>query len=124
MNLIEKAKSITNGIEVLFDWTGEGGIIVSQDLAQSRTDICLKCPMNKSGLLLTETVARAIKRQVELKNSLGLRTNGIKSLHTCSGCNCFLPLKIWLPLRNILPEPEERANFDDKCWLLNENPNQ
>jgi hypothetical protein len=33
---------------------------------------------------------------------------------------CESKLKIWLPLKNIIPDESEKQNFDQKCWLLNE----
>jgi hypothetical protein len=121
MNLIDRAKSIKGGIAILYEWAGGGGIVVSKELAQTRTDTCLKCPLNQGGCIIEEVIARAIKNQVSLKNKLGLKTKGIKSLKTCAACDCYLPLKIWLPLANILPEPEQKDKFDSKCWLLHES---
>ena len=120
MNLLEKAKSIAGGIATLTDWLGDGAEVVEQDVAQKRTEICLKCPLNQAGSILTESVAKAIKAQVGLRNQLGLRTHGIKSLRTCSACECFLPLKIFVPLNRILPTDEEKTKFDPSCWLLHE----
>ena len=123
MNLIEKAKSFSNGFTILREWLGSGGNCVPQQVAQKRTDTCLACPLNQEGSMLTETAAKAIKQQVELRNSLGLRTDGIKSLKSCSACSCHLPLKIWLPIENIAPYETEESmmRYDIGCWVLSES---
>lgn len=120
MNLTARVQSYTNGLSVLKDWLGDGGECVPQDLAQTRTDICNKCPMNQPGNMLVEGTARAIKEQMKLKNKLGMRTDGIKSLQSCSACSCWLPLKIWVPIDRIRPTEDERSSFDPNCWLLHE----
>jgi hypothetical protein len=118
MNWTERVSQIVNGAKVLGDWIGHGGIPVEKEVAQARADICLKCPMNVRDWPLLESVAAAIKKQIGLKNHLQLRVTGEKGLHFCASCGCVNKLKIWLPLENILPEPDERVKFDPNCWLL------
>lgn len=122
MSLIDRAKSIAGGIATLTAWLGDGAEVVPQALAQKRTEICIKCPLNKAGPVLTEAVAKAIKSQVELRNHLGLRTAGIKSLRTCGACDCFLPLKVFVPFARIAPDDEEKKRLHPSCWLLSEKP--
>ena len=121
MNLRERAANIKDGIVTLTAWLGDGAEVVENDLAQKRTDICIKCPLNHPGSALTESVAKAIKSQVELRNRLGLRTKGIKSLRTCSACSCYLPVKIFVPFERIAPDEEEKKRLDPACWLLYES---
>ena len=121
MNLIERAKQFKVGAETIMEWLGAGAITVHPTLAQSRANICLKCPLNVHESSITEAMAAAIKKQVEIKNKLQLRVNGEKSLLSCSACGCVTRLKIWVPLENILPEPEDRHKFDENCWLLKES---
>lgn len=120
VNLLTKARNIAGGVDTLIEWVGDGATVVSQELAQSRTEICLLCPLNQPGAFVTESVAKAVKAQMHLKNTIGLRTSGIKSLKSCIACDCWLPLKIWIPLENILPDDELRAKLDKRCWLLTE----
>ena len=125
MNLIERASKYILGAETIKNWLGEGAATVSPELAQKRADTCASCKLNVKSGIISESIAAEIRRQVEIKNKLNLRVSGEKSLGKCAACFCENRLKIWLPLRNILPEPDERVNFDSKCWLLNEeaNPN-
>lgn len=120
MTLLERAKSIAGGIGTLTAWLGDGAEVVDQAMAQKRTEICIKCPLNQAGPVLTEAVAKAIKAQIDLRNHLGLRTQGIKSLRTCKACDCFLPLKVFVPFERIAPDDEEKKRLDPSCWLLSE----
>lgn len=118
MNLIDVAKRYADGLKTITDWLGAGGICVDIPQAQERTSICLKCPHNVKGGIIPESVASAIKRQVELKNEIGLRTKGISDLHTCELCTCYLPLKIFVPLENLgVDEKEATEQFPRFCWL-------
>lgn len=119
MNLLEKAQRYMKGVSILAEWLGEGGVTCPQKEAQERTDICRVCPLNDPNHKPTETIATAIKRQVEFKNSMGLRTNGIKSLHTCSACLCYLPLKIFVPKATLLSQEttQSLAAYHEKCWM-------
>ena len=122
MNLLETARQYVNGVSILKDWLDAGGITVDKELAQSRANICLKCPKHNDNWSIVESVAVEIRKQVGLKNHLNLKISGEKQLHICGACQCVLKLKVWLPLANILPEPEERDKFDKSCWLLLEKP--
>jgi hypothetical protein len=113
-----------NGLSVLKEWLGEGAITVDRESAQKRANICISCPKNVKDWVITDAMASAIKSQLEIKKHLEMKVDGEKSLHTCSGCGCITRLKIWLPLRNILPDESERANFDKSCWLFSESDNQ
>jgi hypothetical protein len=123
MNLLTKAARLKNGILILQEWLGEGGIAADQELAQKRTNTCIGCPLNRPGSFASEAIAKAIKSQVELRNELGLRTNGIKSLHTCQACLCYLPLKVFVPIENLAAyeTAETLANYDPNCWVLAES---
>jgi len=122
VNLLEKAQKLAHGAATLAEWIGDGGHTVDRELAQGRADICLKCPKHNNNFSWAEPVANAIKRQMELKNHLMLRVNGERQLHVCGVCECPMRLKIWLPLRRVLPELHEINDYDPSCWLLNETP--
>jgi hypothetical protein len=118
MNLTEVVKKYTDGMATLMDWVGSGGRVVNIPQAQNRTNICLKCPNNLPGGVIPESVAWAIKKQMELKNSIGLKTEGIKDLKTCSLCSCYLPLKIFVPLENLgVDEKEALELWPQWCWI-------
>ena len=120
MNLIERAKQFKEGAQTIMDWLGAGAQKVHPTLAQSRADVCLRCPLNVKQSAMTEAMADAVKKQVEIKNRLQLRVKGEKSLLSCAACGCVTRLKIWLPIENILPEDQERHKFDPECWIFKE----
>jgi len=119
MNLLDKVTKYAHGARVLLDWLGGGPETVEQHTAQNRANICRSCPMNKFGVEIAESVAYAIKEQVELKNHLDLRVEGEEALQTCSACACPLKLKVWLPLSRITKyeTPDSLAQFHEDCWI-------
>lgn len=122
LNLIDRIKHVANGAEVIQDWLGGGGITVSQEQAQQRASICLTCPENKPGRNLTEAVASAIRKHVEVKNALQLRVEGEKRLHQCSICTCALRLKVWVPIDSIRKhmDDSELGSYPAYCWQKTE----
>lgn len=122
MNLLTRITKLGKGADILKNWLGSGGICVSQEVAQARANVCLKCPMNSDTHAFTEGVAAAIKDHLEFKNSQGLRVEGEKSLHTCKICLCANRLKIWCPL-DLLERrmtEDERGMYPTECWLSDE----
>jgi hypothetical protein len=117
-NLIEHIKHIPDGTSLLKDWVGNDGQVVDQETAQKRADICLKCPMNQSGSILTQSVASAIKRYLEFKSQIGLRVKGEKSLRHCSVCGCVNRLQIWCPDKFFSSHTtrEELEKYHQDCW--------
>ena len=61
MNLLERASKYHNGIQTLTDWLGMGAISVDREKSQQRADICLQCPNNVAGWIVTERVASGIR---------------------------------------------------------------
>lgn len=122
MNLLDRAAQYANGIQILKDWLGHGGIPVGATDSQRRADICLKCPNNTPGWSVPERVANAIREHVELKNKLQLRVDGEKSLHTCSVCQCALRLKVHVPIAVIRGhmQPGEADKLPSDCWQKTE----
>ena len=124
MNILDQVKNIPNGIQTVVSWLGEGAIPVAQELAQKRTDICNTCPNNVHGNPIIESVAEAIRKTVEIKNDLGLRTAGNKKLGTCSVCACALKLKVHVDIGVIRRSmtTDDLAKFPDFCWQVTEKP--
>lgn len=122
MNLLERAKTIADGAKNLAIWVGSGGLVVSQEDAQARAEICLNCPLNEPGMAVTSEVASATRAFLEFKNQLRLRVNGEKSLHHCKGCGCVLRLLIWEPQDRVKAQmtSEEIAITPKYCWKLKE----
>lgn len=127
--VVGKAARASVGVKVLLDWLGSGLVPVDLPLAESRAATCVACPMNKQGDFfqrIEASVARRIKNTIELKNSMSLKTTQEDKLFTCQACDCWMPLKVWTPLKHIIETdtPEHRTQLDPKCWILSETKNQ
>ena len=96
--------------------------VVERSLAQTRADICLKCPLHIKGSAVVGAAAAVIKKALEIKNLANLRVAGEKQLRTCSVCQCEMRLKIWEPRAKILQNTtdEELINFHRDCWIRSE----
>ena len=122
MSFFDRAKQMVNGAVIWSEWLGPNKYPVDYETAQSRALTCLECPKHVKGNAVTESVAVAIKRQMELKKHLNLRVQGEKRLMTCGACQCPLRLKIWEQLSRVLPAPNEWDKYWEKCWLKTEKP--
>jgi len=122
-------KKLTNGVQILKDWLGDGAKTVPAEMAQSRADVCTgrlsgrPCPHNvNGGFSITAEIAKTIHEQVEQKNHLSLRVEGEDKLFSCNVCLCHLPLKVQVPFDTIAartPEPvwQDLPSF---CWMKRE----
>ena len=124
MKLLDQIKDFARGAAIIKDWLGGDGIVVHPQTAQKRADICLACPKNVQGLVLTETVAKAISEQLEIKNHLRLRVKGEKSLHHCEVCSCVNRLQIWCPSHFLTKysTPAELEKYPEACWKRHPEP--
>lgn len=113
------------GVKILLNWLGEGARPVDTVLAEKRSKVCVACPQNQQGDFFQRIeagVAAGIRKTVEIKNSMRLRTTVDDKLYTCQSCDCHLPLKIWVPIKHILDHDREeiRAKLHPSCWILEE----
>ena len=120
MNIVDRAKRIAHGVQVISEWLGEGGHVVDQEVAQHRANVCLKCPNNDAGFAPATATALAIRKHLEVKNKIGLRVEGEKSIHTCAACSCVLRLLIWEPQDRVKRHMTEieKSRTPDFCWKL------
>jgi len=113
---------LVQGVAVLKDWLGDGMNPVAEDLAGKRAGICVDCHANMRGRWWeksTNTVANAIRGQMEAKHGLQLETEHDEQLGTCGLCFCNLPLKVWCPMEHILAHTpkEDLTSYPDHCWI-------
>lgn len=120
MSIFQRVAQIANGLTILNEWVGSGGVPVDKELAQARANVCVGCPLNTDGGDVTDAIADAIKQQIELKNQLELRVDGEKRLKACQACGCVMRLKVWVPFAFIAPTAEEKTKLDPNCWQLTE----
>lgn len=124
-SFIERLNNYANGLSVLRDWVGTGGVPVEQHVAQARANICLDCPHNREGVKLADTIAAAVKEQIELKNHLHLHVNGEYRLKSCMVCDCVNRLQIWCPDKLFEGHytAADMVRYPPECWkrILIEN---
>lgn len=111
------------GMSTLADWLGDKP--VAQVLAEGRASICVDCPQNKEGDLLsffTKPVSDLILRQLKERQDMNLSTSKDAQLNVCDACGCPLKLKVHVPLDYIkahIKKPEF-DKLDDRCWMRKE----
>lgn len=118
------AKAAAGG-KVLVEWLESGAQAVTRGHSECRAIVCMHCPLNQKGDLLsffTRSVSEAIRATLNLKHQWNLFTSVDESLGVCQACKCPLPLKIHLPIEMISPkiDAETRAALDPRCWITKE----
>lgn len=111
------------GIGAITEWLGDGLRPVSVKDATARAEICSVCPKNQEGDFwqqLEAGAAKALKGLVQAKTDMKLFTSYDSRLFTCQACDCYLPLKVFVPLDHIKKNtrPETLAKLDPACWIL------
>ena len=123
--VLQRLRNVVGGSTTLVEWANEGAPTVAPDLANHRAEVCVKCPMNGQGgweAYFTVPVSNAIRTQLERKRNMKLETTHDDKLGVCEGCTCPLPLKVWLPIENIVGKMPQ-AQFDalhSDCWIRSE----
>lgn len=123
MTILDQIRHIPDGIKHISDWLGDGGEVVRKTDAQARADVCNRgfngerCPFNARGVKMSTPVALAIKRHLEVKNSLNLRVEGEKQLGTCEACGCSLRLLVWQTQDRIRLQTDGE-HLPAECWKL------
>lgn len=126
-HVLRAATALVSGTRTaLSEWLGGGNTPVAQAVSQARADVCLGCPFNyEDSMPLADSVAEAIKRQMEAKAQAKLSVVGEDRLKTCQICWCNLPLKVHIELKEILdrtPAGMQRkfAEQAPHCWINTE----
>lgn len=124
-SVVARVRNVAAGVSVLLEWLGSGAKPVDQSLADARAATCATCPKNSGGDIVayfTQPIADKIRTQLEIRGDLQLRTPHDEKLTICSGCDCPLKLKVWVPLDHVLAHTSEvtKTQLDQRCWILNE----
>lgn len=112
---VARMRQTAAGAAALAGWIGEGAHPVASELAQQRASICAKCPQNVRRRKVENQIAEGIRIGEEARSNLLLRTPHDHELKVCESCGCYLPLKVWVPLRN-----QTNADFPENCWVRKE----
>lgn len=118
-------KAAAAGAETIMAWLGAGGKPVAQELADSRAQTCLKCPLNSPKTLadiFTVSAQAFIHSQLEKKNEMKLATPYDDKLGVCEACACPMKLKVWTPIAHIRDKmPKEIVpKLHPDCWVTHE----
>ncbi len=118
-----RAGNTAAGAALLTEWLGDGMKPVETSEAERRAQICVKCPLNSLGDFWTRIQASAasrLKQLAEMKNGMNLKTTVDDKLFSCQGCDCWQPLKTWVPIHHILAHTsdETKTKLDPGCWIL------
>lgn len=101
------------------EWIGDGRT-VPQSEANERSSTCLDCPkhvIKPVQEIMTSKVAGIVQRQLEMKAAMKLSVDREPELHTCGICECWLPLKVWLPIERAREVTPDWQSFPGNCWL-------
>lgn len=91
--------------------------VVSTQEAERRAEICRECPKAAlmSGCSACKEAARTLIGTPAV--SLDFGKEGGKSKEACSACDCYLDLKVWIPME-LLAEEIGQFDFHPSCWML------
>jgi len=123
--IARRVGNVVAGAETLVDWIKDGSEAVSPEQSAQRAEVCVACPKNNPGDLLsffTRPAAEAIRRTIEKKNEMNLSTPSDDKLGVCDACDCPLKLKVHLPITFIRPRISQavKSELDPACWMLKE----
>jgi hypothetical protein len=123
--VVAHSRQTLSGLQLVADWVGAGGHPVAKELAEKRAEGCVICPLNQKGDFwqkLDAIAAEEIRKLLSAKNDLKLATTLDEQLHVCQACDCYLPLKVWSPLKHITNhlKPDVKAKLWEKCWIRTE----
>jgi len=101
------------------EWFGDGKA-VPHEVAEQRAATCLTCSKHVEKPwqeIITGRAAGYVRHQLELKHHLDLHVTREAELHTCDMCQCWLPLKTWLPIERARKITPDWPQFPSNCWL-------
>lgn len=119
---VVRAANTAAGTALLADWLGDGGKPVDATEAERRAQVCVKCPKNDLGDFWTRIQAAAasrLKQLMEMKAGMNLKTSADDKLMSCQACDCWNPLKVWVPMPYVQKHTsdETKAKLDASCWI-------
>ena len=117
---------IAHGLIILGEWLGDGGNPVKRDLAETRSKVCEKCPLNSHGKwweTAKDSIAASIRKIIEVKHHMSIRVSNENKLFMCSACGCATMLKVHTPLKHVLNHTSEEnlSKLDPGCWILSDS---
>jgi len=107
------------GRKILHDWLGENGVPVPLEEAQSRANVCIRCPHNyKGSWLWNMATSIAIGSQMRLREVMDIHLENESELEVCDLCGCKLKLKVHTPFKHIYQHTSDQMfeRYPQFCW--------
>ena len=104
-------------LKVVKAWVKSGGVIVSQEEADRRSEICSRCPKNvevKGCNVCKNIIPHMFPSLAKKRSSLHDQIDG------CGVCGCQLKLKVWIPAEVLTPSTSDPYAFPEECWVRQE----
>jgi hypothetical protein len=120
--LKRRISNAAGGLGLFTTWLGSGLKPVDQALAEKRAKICEHCPKNQLGDFwqkLAGVAAAELRTLIAIKADLELKLPNEDKLHSCSCCQCWLPLKCFSHLDHIISNTSAltMSEFPSHCWI-------
>jgi len=121
-----KLKDLANGAANLLEWwLKEEGKPVPHDQAEARASVCVACPKNNMegpGKWFTAPAAALIKKKLEARADLDMKTSYDERLGICEACACVNSLSVHAPIEVKTKHLSDKAKSElwDKCWIRSE----
>ena len=124
--VVAGARKAGGAIKLVVDWLGSGLQPVAISFAEKRASVCVKCPLNQDGGFFEKIGALAaqdVRKLIEIKSDMSLRTSKDAELKSCVACSCWNPLKVFVPIEHIVKHMSDdvKAKLDSQCWVLAES---
>jgi hypothetical protein len=124
-------KQDIDGAAALADWLGHDPKPVNQELSEARARSCAAgnlgnpCPHNVEMRWWEKAkgnIAEWIRREIEIKSGMKVKTIHDGGLGMCRKCGCSLPLKVHVPLTHLKDhtDPEQFKTAPNFCWVKTE----
>lgn len=117
-NFLERVKSFNHALAA---YHKNGAVLVDQNTANIRANICTGCHNNvpdgeaRSGCALCGGAEKVIVDQVSKTILQGRVTTHNSSLKACNICGCDNKLAVWFPQEYLLKKHDQNA-YPTFCW--------
>jgi hypothetical protein len=113
------------GARIIYEWWGEGGRPVPQELAQGRADNCIACPNNTVERSWLSGLSETAQEHLQFRSKEKMSVKGEEKLGICVLCSCPMKLKVHTPIELIhehtLPETIQKLDgVLGLCWVRDE----
>ena len=122
---VQGGSKLKSGVQLLYEWLGEGAETVPAEQSEMRAAVCVQCPLNQPGdwtRHFTGPISERIRITLEVRKEMKIETKFDDKLGVCSACACPLKLKVHVPMEFILAHQLEvvKTALAENCWMRTE----